>query len=192
MQRVIDVASIDVVVLKSLPPAILVVAHGHVSTTGWTGPELSPWFYIRVPDDGIQDFDFIAQEPKGIVGDVVLPIVAELTIHRDLANYWGEGNPLKGVRVHAQKNTIEYSVEPPHVIKESLAPISGGVKALLGDPGALTLEAPKIPDDVKALLIGRALRVYKTGDMLTMDWQPNRFNIERAPADGRIVGIWFG
>lgn len=191
MQRVMDVDTIDVSLTKSLPPAILVVAHGHVPTTGWTKPELSPWFYIRAPDDGIQDLDFVAEAPSGKVGEVVLPIVAELTIHRDIANYWGPERPLKGVRVHARANSKEYLIGADDTLKEAVTPISSPVAAPLL-PGGLAPDAPKIPDETRALLIGKALRVYKTGDMLTLDWQPGRFNIERSPADGRIVNIWFG
>ena len=46
------------------------------------------------------------------------------------------------------------------------------------------------PEQCKGL-IGRLLRVYKTGDMLTMDYNQNRVNIE-TNAEGIIVGITFG
>lgn len=40
-------------------------------------------------------------------------------------------------------------------------------------------------------LIGKLLRAYTTGDMLTMDYNQNRVNIE-TNAEGIIVGITFG
>lgn len=46
------------------------------------------------------------------------------------------------------------------------------------------------PEQCKGL-IGRLLRVYKTGDMLTMDYNANRVNIE-TNEERIIVGITFG
>lgn len=40
-------------------------------------------------------------------------------------------------------------------------------------------------------LIGRPLRVYKTGEPTTDDWIPERVNIETSDV-GIIVDIWFG
>ena len=47
------------------------------------------------------------------------------------------------------------------------------------------------PTTIKEL-VGRSLRVYKTGDPLTMDWRPERVNIETNPDNGVIVQVWFG
>ncbi|VAW70374.1 hypothetical protein MNBD_GAMMA09-1415 [hydrothermal vent metagenome] len=40
-------------------------------------------------------------------------------------------------------------------------------------------------------LTGHLLRVYTTGDILTMDWQPDRANIE-VGEDRKIIDVWFG
>ncbi|GAB1720466.1 MAG: hypothetical protein NTAFB09_21970 [Nitrosospira sp.] len=40
-------------------------------------------------------------------------------------------------------------------------------------------------------LIAHSIRVYKTGDTLTRDWQPDRVNIE-TNMDRTIINIWFG
>lgn len=40
-------------------------------------------------------------------------------------------------------------------------------------------------------LVGHPLRVYKTGDAITKDYRPNRFNIEIGKK-GLIVNVWFG
>lgn len=53
--------------------------------------------------------------------------------------------------------------------------------------GALIAENPQLIRD----LPGHPLRVYQTGDPITKDWRPDRFNIERS-ADNRIVQVWFG
>ena len=46
------------------------------------------------------------------------------------------------------------------------------------------------PTTIKEL-VGRPLRVYKTGDDLTLDWRPERTNIELNDK-GMIVRVWFG
>jgi hypothetical protein len=46
------------------------------------------------------------------------------------------------------------------------------------------------PTTIKEL-VGRLLRVYKTGDSLTLDWRPERVNIEMND-NGIIAQIWFG
>jgi hypothetical protein len=46
------------------------------------------------------------------------------------------------------------------------------------------------PTTIKEL-VGRPLRVYKTGDGLTLDWRPERTNIELNDK-GMIVQVWFG
>lgn len=40
-------------------------------------------------------------------------------------------------------------------------------------------------------LVGHPLRTYKTGDMITKDWRPERFNIE-LDESRNIVKVWFG
>lgn len=60
--------------------------------------------------------------------------------------------------------------------------------ALINIAAALTQvgQTPTMLSEV----IGRAVRFYKTGDSLTMDYRPQRVNIEHA--EGAIVRIWFG
>lgn len=174
MQRVLDVDQIDVSLIKTMPPQLLIVASGHVPTTGWSKPALSPWFYIRVPDDGVQDFDFVAEEPHGHAGDVVLPITAETTISRDPQNYWGPGHPLRGVRIHARSNTKEHLFDQETV------------------KSAIAINASQAASGIGADAVGKVLRVYHTGDMLTRDWRDDRMNIELSPQTQRIVSVWFG
>ena len=100
--RVYDVTKVTTTLLKKLPPDLLICATGRVPTSGWKNPELSAWLYITPPADYIQDFDFIAEKPSGFVLQAFFDINAEAVIRDvDLANYWGPGKPLKGVRVHA-------------------------------------------------------------------------------------------
>lgn len=105
MADVMKVVDVDLKILKSNPPQLHISAIGLVNSGGWTNPRLEPRVYIQFPPDGIQDFDFVADPPKGTVIQVVLPIAA--------SELW-ENPPLdllKGVRVHSATNSIEASVE---------------------------------------------------------------------------------
>ncbi len=46
------------------------------------------------------------------------------------------------------------------------------------------------PTTIKELT-GRPLRVYKTGDVITQDWKPERVNVELSEKNV-IVEVWFG
>ncbi len=53
--------------------------------------------------------------------------------------------------------------------------------------GSLTASNPQTVQQ----LVGHPLRVYKTGDPLTLDWLPERCNIETSE-ERKIVKVWFG
>ena len=53
--------------------------------------------------------------------------------------------------------------------------------------GSLTASNPQFVQE----LVGHPLRVYQTGDALTLDWRPDRCNIERGEQN-RIGRVWFG
>lgn len=53
--------------------------------------------------------------------------------------------------------------------------------------GSLTAFNPQSVQD----LVGHPLRVYQTGDAITMDWRPDRCNIE-VGASRVIIKVWFG
>lgn len=131
------------------------------------------------PEDGIQDFDFLAIPPEGIVLTVIRPIVAEVVATADPLNYWGPGKPLRGVRVHAQTGSLEALL----VSDGPLVPLDTGADFLVRWP----IRGGAAPDQ----LIGKRLRVYHTGDALTLDFNLARANVELG-ADERIVKVWFG
>lgn len=92
---------------KSNPPNLLITAKGRVSTPLWSNPVLVAHHHISPPADAVQEFECIATPPpKGtaliqklteISSSTILPAV-------DIDNYWGEGQPLKGVRCLGQSN----------------------------------------------------------------------------------------
>lgn len=96
-----QVANVDLHLLKSHPPRLVINASGFVTTSGWTNGRLEPRFYIEFPADGIQDFDFVGDPPPGITSQVISGIIA--------APIEWENPPttLKGVRIHSQSNQVE-------------------------------------------------------------------------------------
>jgi hypothetical protein len=128
MQRVMSVDTASAFILKSNPPQVGVAAAGKVPTSGWTHPALEAWLYIVAPADGIQDFDFVAQPPIGISLPMVSPIAVHAVITRNPQDYWGEGKPLKGVRIHARENSVEAPVDAKEA-RELTAPLT----AAMGD-----------------------------------------------------------
>jgi hypothetical protein len=106
-----------------LPSALFVVATGKVPTSGWSGCRLSPRYYVTPPKDGVWDFDMLADEPTGIVAQVVLPIAAHILINNPPS--W-----VRGVRVHSETNSAEASIDRQPAV-------TAPVKASRGRPKAI-------------------------------------------------------
>lgn len=97
--KILKVDSVELQILESSPPQLIINAGGTVSTPGWTNGQLIPWDFGS-PKDGIYDFDFVADAPTGIVLQVLMPISTSLhlaSIPQDM----------KGVRVHASSGSVE-------------------------------------------------------------------------------------
>lgn len=180
MQRVLRVNSATVTIWRSVPPSLTVSAIGQCSSSGWAAPTLAAWRYVVPPEDGIQDFDFVAVPPSGFALTVVTPIAASELAQVSWADYWGPGKALNGVRIHAQENSVEASAGSE---VELLAERGGGSPWPWRTTNASVL---------KAELIGKKIRVYQTGDALTKDLHLDRCNVELDPSSSRVVDVWFG
>lgn len=101
---VMSVASVNISLLKSNPPKLVITSSGFVSTSGWSNGRLEPRYYIDFPQDGIQDFDFVADPPEGMALMVISGIAAK-PVEWDSPPL----DKLRGIRVHSQyeKNFIE-------------------------------------------------------------------------------------
>ncbi|MEO7602030.1 MAG: hypothetical protein ABIS39_02030 [Sphingomicrobium sp.] len=103
-QLVAEVTDVSTSWLESEPPFLVVNAKGKVGTPGWTNPTLTRAVYVTPPADGIQEYDFSATPPTGIVQQVVTAIAAADRWH-DPANW------VKGVRVKSATNSMEEASE---------------------------------------------------------------------------------
>ncbi len=98
-KKVLEVQSVQLSILESLPEQLRIIASGTVPTGGWTDPELIQYVYVTPPRDGIYDFDFVAKPPEGIVTQVITPIEVSYTLE-------SIPDDLKGARIHASTNAI--------------------------------------------------------------------------------------
>ena len=106
--KVFAVDEVIVHITRTEPPWMIIHAIGRTATTGWSNGQLSRHIHITPPADGIQGYEFNAQMPAP--GDVTLNVLTPISAHAeepgvDVANYWGKGAPLKGIRVHAVSNS---------------------------------------------------------------------------------------
>lgn len=109
-KKVLRVLHASLTVLKTHPPALHIHALGLVPTGGWTNGRLVPYMYIDFPADGIWDFDFEADEPQGIVPQVISVITADY-------NWPGFPENLEGVRIHSSSNKIEVMIRKENIIE---------------------------------------------------------------------------
>lgn len=99
-EPVYRVDSVDLAILRSNPPQLQIVAHGTVRTGGYTNATLIEIVYVQPPEDGIWDYDFVAEPPSGPSTDALTPIEAR-TIRGSIPD------GLKGIRVRGETNSVE-------------------------------------------------------------------------------------
>lgn len=212
--KVAAVVDVHAFMTRSIPPLLVMHAKGRVPTGGWSNGRLVPWVYIMPPRDGIWDFDFIAQMPHGSAIDVMSSILADLSLPKPK---W-----CKGVRIHGASGSVEVSLFAQVDGKEEDLPavhanwvafpesqISADTKGggVDGFPWCVAPDAleraiasaklladraePQLDQPISSL-IGRFVRVYHQGDAITMDYRPERLNIQLEADSQRIVSIYFG
>jgi hypothetical protein len=149
--KVFAVDDVQVRITRTEPPWLVIHAMGRVPTTGWSNGQLSKHVHVTPPADGIQGFDFVAQMPASdqAVLDVLTPISAQLECPKvDIANYWGQGMPLKGIRVHAVSNAKTVDV----LSREATLEAGPTMSALASYVGTTTPAAvPGFAEDIKPL-----------------------------------------
>lgn len=96
---VMYVTGIEVLHATLDPKIDIIRVTGLVSSAGWSGPQLVPFFYGKPADDVI-DLQFIATSPEqSQKAEGFQPVTADFTLEA--------GHPFKGVRVRAFGNALE-------------------------------------------------------------------------------------
>lgn len=121
--KIYSVKSASFHINKSNPPQLEIVAVGEVNSTGWSDGQLTPWVYVVPPKDGIQDFDFVASAPRGIVLWVITPIVGYGTFELDS---W-----VKGFRIHTSSSSITVMLEDDKCLVDSISVSELGIPKLI-------------------------------------------------------------
>ncbi len=107
LEKIYSVDTLDMTLLKSNPPNLLIEVGGRVTSSGWSGGALVIYSYATPPADRIQEFDVVAIAPDP--GTIVLPVLTPIRIEHvlqsiDVENYWGPELSLAGVRCHGVAN----------------------------------------------------------------------------------------
>ncbi|HEX4965253.1 MAG TPA: hypothetical protein VF173_30875 [Thermoanaerobaculia bacterium] len=104
-ELIYNVTDVHLTLNKKNPPDLVIDAGGETRTNNWTDPELQPWIYIQPPPDGVYDFDFVAEPPRGPSNDVITPIQAQY-VWKDLPD------EVRGIRVHSETNSVTEWLRP--------------------------------------------------------------------------------
>lgn len=93
LQRVPVIKKVEYAIQTSLPPNLLITAHGEVPTTGWSNVQLLRRVYVTPPSDGIWEYDLFALPPSGPAAQVITKVQA--------SNTWKDyDQSIKGVRIY--------------------------------------------------------------------------------------------
>lgn len=90
-RQIVEVCYVDLVVLETSPPKLLISVIGRANFTGWSDPILvprqsrQPWFFGS--DEAC--FDLMAYPPLGIEKDTPSPITAQLIYEGDFSKWKG-------------------------------------------------------------------------------------------------------
>ena len=185
--KIFAVDSVRFYQTKSIPPLLVAHASGRAPTSGWHSATLSPYVYLTPPADGIWDFDFIATTPSGLSRQVLTPIETEmLTLPTPP---W-----FKGIRVHASSNSMESGKSSDTLESTNLVSVSGTTGERRSENSGGEVPFPwTIGANTKALtvsdlldqpireVLGKRVRMYTEGDMITGDHFPRSGKCRTCP-----------
>lgn len=121
--KILKVDSVELRLLKSNPPQLLITANGTVSTTGWENPEL---LILKIaPINGIYQFDFYAAPPTGIVPQILMPISASHVLEEIPKDF-------KGVQINTSSNSIEQKLGVEEKNEKSASNFTPQLEKLMG------------------------------------------------------------
>lgn len=133
-QSLFSVNQVDLSILKSNPPQLLIDVLGMASSSGWTNARLHQRVYVQPPADGIWEFDFVADPPMG----VSLPLLTPIKPVRPFI-YSGNFGSWNGVRIISATNAIEKLLGEPLPMSNSghtVVELAGGIPIAGATPTA--------------------------------------------------------
>jgi hypothetical protein len=161
--KIFAIDDLCVYITKTNPQWIVIHAIGRAATTGWSRGLLAKHVHITPPADGVQALEFNAQmpEPNTPVLNVLSPISAHAEFANvDIANYWGPGVPLKGVRVRAVSNEKAVEVLPRDDVIAVRGQMGQGTTAsYVGE--ANQDDVPSFEEDIRPLFRPRDINVMR-------------------------------
>jgi hypothetical protein len=103
-RKILEITKIKLAILESFPPKLKISVEGQVGSTGWENPRLIPYRYITEPQNGVWEFDFVAQDPSSETGVITAPVFKDIKALYIWENY--PEDSVKGVRIYASTNSI--------------------------------------------------------------------------------------
>lgn len=197
MGKVFAVDEVLVHITRTDPPWLVIHAIGRVATTGWSNGQLSKHVHVTPPSDGILGFEFNAQTPA--MGSHVLNVLTPISAHVelpeiDVANYWGGGTPLKGIRVHAVSNKKSVEVLSREDVLAANARMMP--QATVSYVGETALDdVPGFEEDIRPLFrprdinVMRAIAGFDLSDIEDVKANVDRI-FEKLQADMPCDGLW--
>ncbi|HVH78055.1 MAG TPA: hypothetical protein VM782_01580 [Stellaceae bacterium] len=178
---VMFVTGIEIMHATLDPKVDVIRVTGLVSSAGWSGPELVPFFYGK-PADDVLDLQFIATSPEqSQKAEGFQPVTADFTLE--------PGHPFKGVRVRAYANALELkNMTGPAV--QAQTKVSDGkdcigkkfVEKGKGQAGPGVIYAGDLPPDYRAIAPTHGVK----GDV----HNPNRINLILDGEDKVVMAFW--
>lgn len=93
-KKVMEVETVTVSILESLPEQLSIEATGTVNSGGWKNPALVS---VKSDEEGVLVFDFVAVPPDGMATQALMPVKASIKVVKP-ANF-------KEVKVVSHTNT---------------------------------------------------------------------------------------
>ncbi|HTZ37371.1 MAG TPA: hypothetical protein VMB84_15170 [Stellaceae bacterium] len=178
---VLYVTGIEVLHGTLEPREEIVRVTGLVSSAGWSGPTLVPFFYGK-PADDVLDLQFIATSPEqSQKAEGFVPISADFTLD--------PSNPFKGVRVRAYGNALE--LKDMHGQAAQWQPKTSDCKDCIGkkfvdkgkgQPGPGIVYGGDLPPDFRP--------IGPTHGVKGQIHNPNRINLILDDQDKIVMAFW--
>lgn len=176
LAKIYAVDNMSALITRTESAWLIIHAIGRTATTSWSGGLLSQCVYLTPPSDGIQEYDFLAEQPKpdAPVLNVLTPISAHIEVpNKDIENYWGKGNALKGIRTNAVSNTKTVVVSSKSTAEghSDLPPSQASVRYVIpvgsdGVPSFDEVIKPLFrPDDVSEMILWGGFNLHKYEDV---------------------------